>query len=169
MQENGSTKGITGVQIPTLGEVFENVGQKVLVNVELTNYKSTKDGLVEQVIEVVKRHHMEDRVLFSSFFSGNLAKCKTLLPNTPVAQLCLPGLLGSVARSRFLRKVSPQVVHPYLSDVTMSYVNKEHLYGRRVHVWTVNGEHDLEKMYAFGVDGVFTDDPLKARMVLEKM
>lgn len=158
----------TRVQIPTLDEVFETVGQKVMVNVELTNYKSTGDRLVEKVIEVVKRHQMEDRVLFSSFFSGNLAKCKAQLPKTPVAQLCLPGLLGSITRSRLLRRVSPQVVHPYLSDVSKWYVNKEHQVGRRVHVWTVNDEQDLKRMYAFGVDGVFTDDPLKARMVMEK-
>ena len=159
----------TGVQIPTLDEVFESVGQKVMVNVELTNYKSTGDRLVEKAIEVVKRHRMEGRVLFSSFFTGNLAKCKILLPHTPVAQLCLPGLLGSITRSRLLRSVSPQVVHPYLSDVTRNYVIKEHQAGRRVHVWTVNDEADLRQMYAFGIDGVFTDDPLKARMVMEKL
>jgi glycerophosphoryl diester phosphodiesterase len=158
-----------GVQIPTLDEVFEAVGQKVLVNVELTNYKSTRDQLVEQVVKVVKQHHMEDRVLFSSFFPGNLAKCRTLLPLTPVAQLCLPGLLGTITRSRFLRKVSPQVVHPYLADVSKSYVDKEHRAGRRIHVWTVNNEQDMRRMYAIGVDGVFTDDPLKARIVMEKM
>ena len=162
-------KKFTGTQIPTLDEIFEAVGQKLLVNVELTNYKSTRDRLVDQVITVVKRHHMEDRVIFSSFYSGNLTKCKALLPNTPVAQLCLPGLLGTFTRSRFLRKVSPQVVHPYLSDVSKSYLDKEHQAGRRVHVWTVNEEQDLKRLYAIGVDGVFTDDPLKARMVLEKM
>lgn len=159
----------TGVWIPTLDEVFESVGQKVLVNVELTNYKSTSDRLVEQVVKVVKSNHMEDRVLFSSFIPGNLTKCKTLLPNTPVAQLCLPGLLGTITRSSFSRKVSPKVVHPYLGDVSKGYVDKEHLAGRRVHVWTVNDEKDLKRMFAIGVDGVFTDDPLKARMVLEKM
>jgi glycerophosphoryl diester phosphodiesterase len=114
----------TGVQIPTLDEVFEAVGQRVLINVELTNYKSTNDRLVEQVVRVVKLHHMEDRVLFSSFFPGNLAKCKTLLPLTPVAQLCLPGLLGTITRSRFLRKVSPHVVHPYLGDVSRGMLTK---------------------------------------------
>ncbi len=158
-----------GVQIPTLDEVFETVGQKVIVNIELTNYKSTSDQLVEHVVAIVKHHRMEDRVLFSSFFPANLAKCKAQLPHTPIAQLCLPGLLGSITRSRLLRSASPQVVHPYLSDVSMRYVKKEHQAGRRVHVWTVNDEQDLKRMYAFGVDGVFTDDPLKARMVMEKM
>lgn len=60
-------KEFTGVKIPTLDEVFESVGQKLFVNVELTNYKSGNDVLVEQVVEVVKRHNMQGRVLFSSF------------------------------------------------------------------------------------------------------
>lgn len=158
-----------GIRIPTLDEVFQAVGKKVMVNVELTNYKSTNDTLVERVVEVVKNNSMQDRVLFSSFFPGNLEKCKTLLPGSPVALLCLPGLMGVAARSRFMRKVSPLVVHPHLRDASKAFIDREHRAGRRVHVWTVNDERDLKRLFEFGVDGIFTDDPFKARMVLEKM
>jgi glycerophosphoryl diester phosphodiesterase len=159
----------SGARIPTLDEVFQSVGKKVIINVELTNYKSTNDNLVERVIEVVKRNAMEERVLFSSFFPGNLVKCKTLLPLAPVALLCLPGLMGSYSRSRLMRHISPQVIHPYLSDVSKEFISKEHRAGRRVHVWTVNKESDLNRLFSQDVDGIFTDDPLLARMVLEKM
>lgn len=158
-----------GATIPTLDEVFESIGRKVIVNVELTNYKSRRDRLVEKVVEVVKNHHMEERVLFSSFFAGNLAKAHALLPQVPSALLCLPGMMGSIARSRFSRHYSSKIIHPYLSDTNQRYVNKEHEVGRRVHVWTVNAEDDLKRMFNFGVDGIFTDDPLNARRILEKM
>lgn len=156
----------TGEKVPTLDEVFEHVGQKLLVNVELTNYSSRNDDLVEKVVQVVKRQNMQKRVLFSSFLPKNLKIARQLLPETPVAILCLPGLGGVVTRSFLLRSTSPDIIHPYLSDVNQGFVNREHKFGRRVHVWTVNSDEDLARMLSLGVDGIFTDDPQKARTLM---
>ena len=161
-------KAFTGVKIPTLDEVFEAIGQKVIVNVELTNYKSKHDALVEKVVDVVKRHKMEERVLFSSFLPINLVKSMALLPTTPVALLCLPGLMGIISRSKFSRHYSPQIIHPYLIDVNQPYIEREHNAGRRVHVWTVNAEADIRRLKSYEVDGLFTDNPLKTKNILEK-
>ncbi|KAF0109789.1 MAG: glycerophosphoryl diester phosphodiesterase [Chloroflexi bacterium] len=157
-----------GEKIPTLDEVFEEVGKKVLVNVELTNYGSPNDSLIEKVAQVVMRHNMEKRVLFSSFLPKNLVMIKNLLPEPPAALLCLSGIAGFFSRSIIYRRISPDAIHPYLSDVTKSYVTKEHARCRRVHVWTVNKETDLKRMFAMHIDGVFTDDPMKARTILEQ-
>jgi len=158
-----------GVRIPTLDEVFESVGHKLFVNVELTNYKSSDDALVENVVEVVKRHNMAERVLFSSFLPKNLVKSRVLLPQTPVALLCLPGFMGILSRSIFSRHFSPEIIHPYLKDVNKRYVELEHRAGRRVHVWTVNNEADIQRLKKEGVDGIFTDNPLNTRKILENM
>ena len=157
----------SGTTIPTLDEVFESVGHRLIVNVELTNYKSSADDLVHKVAEVVQRHEMENRVLFSSFLPKNLVKSKALLPDTPVALLCLPGVMGMFFRSRFSHHYSPQIIHPYLSDVSDQYVMNEHCAGRRVHVWTVNSDTEIRRMQKAGVDGIFTDNPLNTRRILE--
>jgi glycerophosphoryl diester phosphodiesterase len=157
-----------GEKIPTLEEVFEAVGKQVLVNVELTNYSSPKDDLIAKVAEVVKRQNMQERVLFSSFLPRNLKMMKELLPDTPVALLCLEGLAGMFSRSVFLTNVSPAIIHPYLADVEPLYVRLEHRRHRRVHVWTVNAEQDIKHMLAMHVDGIFTDDPQKARKIMAK-
>ncbi len=157
-----------GVKIPTLDEVFEAVGTKLMVNVELTNYSSTNDDLIERVAQVVKRHNMQPRVLFSSFAPKNLTRMKKLLPESPVALLCLPGIGGLLSRSVLLRNVSPAVLHPYLTDVNARLVQGEHSRSRRVHVWTVNAEKDLKRMLDLKVDGIFTDDPQKARSLMGK-
>jgi glycerophosphoryl diester phosphodiesterase len=160
--------GYSGEKIPTLDEVFETVGMRLIVNVELTNYKSKKDALVEKVVDVVKRHNYQENVLFSSFLPGNLVKCRQLLPDCPVALLCLPGIMGLYSRSSLSRHFSPQVIHPYLSDVNQVYIEREHKSGRRVHVWTVNHEKDILFLRDAGADGIFTDNPLKTREILER-
>jgi glycerophosphoryl diester phosphodiesterase len=159
----------SGEKIPTLDEVFESVGKKLFVNVELTNYSSSKDNLIERVAEIVKKHKMEERVLFSSFLPGNLIKIKRLLPFTPVGLLCLSGFGGVLSRSFLFSGVSREAIHPFITDVNQKYVNHEHSRHRRIHVWTVNDEADLRRMFLLKVDGVFTDDPLKARKIMESI
>lgn len=156
-----------GEKIPTLDEVFEQVGKRLMVNVELTNYSSPKDDLIEKVAEVVTRQQMQDRVLFSSFLPKNLINIRRILPNAPVAILCLPGIGGIFTRSFMLQKVSPQIIHPYLTDVDRFFVEKEHRHHRRVHVWTVNGEENVKRMLDLKVDGIFTDDPLSTRALMD--
>ena len=77
-----STK-FAGEKIPLLEEVFETVGKKLLINVELTNYATPYDQLVEKVCALVIKHGLEGGVLFSSFFPLNLKKAFRLIPNVP--------------------------------------------------------------------------------------
>ncbi len=156
-----------GERIPTLAEVFESVGRTLLVNVELTNYASPDDDLIEKVTRVILDQKMQTRVLFSSFLPKNLVLARKILPDVPVALLCLPGLGGIFSRSFLYQKISPEIVHPFLSDVKTAFIKRQHEKGRRVHVWTVNAEPDLQRMFALGVDGVFTDDPRKAHSLLQ--
>lgn len=39
--------------------------------------------------------------------------------------------------------------------------------GKKIFAWTVNGESTAEQMYAYGVDGIITDDPLTMRLAFE--
>lgn len=160
-------KKFAGEKIPTLDEVFKAVGKDVFINVELTNYESKSDSLVQKAVEVVKANNMEERVLFSSFFPVNLIKAHKLLPQVPVGMLCLAGPAGILTRSLLTMRFSPEYVHPYLKDVTRQLVEKEHRRGRKVSVWTVNKNEDIIHMLEADVDGIFTDDPLKARQLMD--
>lgn len=156
------------VGIPTLDEVFESVGKRIFINVELTNYASRNDELVPLVADIVKWHNMQKAVLFSSFLPGNLRKIKLLLPEVPVALLASQGWMGAAARSALFIQLSPAIIHPYLTDVNQRFMDTERKRGRRVHAWTVNDEMDLKRLLALGVDGFFTDDPLNTLRILER-
>jgi glycerophosphoryl diester phosphodiesterase len=148
-----------GERIPTLAEVFEAVGQKTFINVELTNYQTSRDGLVDKVIELVDRYAMNERIIFSSFFPSNLMRAHKLKPHIPAALLCLPGKEGMVARSFAGKWISPELIHPYFSDVNAVMVNREKKRHRRVHVWTVNEPDEMKRLLDLGVQGIFTDFP----------
>jgi glycerophosphoryl diester phosphodiesterase len=149
----------TGERIPTLEEVFEAVGKRTFINVELTNYKTRRDTLVETVCMLVKKHQMPERVIFSSFFASNLSKARSYLPEVPRGLLALHGFLGAWARSFGFVFGKYQALHPHLNDMTQQEVARVHRLNRRIHVWTVNEEEDMRRLFDWGVDGIFTDDP----------
>ena len=154
-----------GEKIPSLEEVFEAVGKRTFINVELTNYTTPRDSLVETVCMLVKQFGLQERVMFSSFFASNLSKARAYLPDVPRGLLAFDGWLGAWARSFGFNFGKYQALHPYLKDVTPEQVQRVHRLNRRIHVWTVNAAEDMRRLFHWGVDAIFTDDPQLALQV----
>ncbi len=155
-----------GQRIPTLDEVFASVGKDLYINVELTNYGAPNDALVDKVVEVIEKHALQERILFSSFFAKNLTRAAQLLPDTPRGLLALSGALGIWARSFGFRSKDYQAIHPNMKNVTEKMIARAHQRGQRVHVWTVNTTDEMRYLAAWGADGIFTDDPKLAKEIL---
>ena len=155
-------------KIPTLDEVFYAVGKRTFINVELTNYNSPRDHLVESVCTLVQKFGLQERVIFSSFFASNLSKARSILPEVPRGLLAFNGLLGAWARSFGFAFGKYQALHPNLNDTTRQQIQRVHRLKRRVHVWTVNEVEDMHRLFHWGVDGIFTDHPGLAVHVREE-
>ena len=88
-----------GEPVPTLEEVFNAVADKLLINIELTNYASPLDELPAKVAQLVQQSGLSNRVIISSFHPMNLMRFHKLLPTVPLGLLALPGKAGRWARS----------------------------------------------------------------------
>ena len=157
-----------GEPVPTLEEVFKAVGQLTYINVELTNYASPNDQLPAKVADLVRQYKLMHRVIFSSFNPLALLRIRRLLPEAPIGLLAFPGAKGWLARSWFGRLLKYQSLHLDVSDTTAALVNRIHRRSGRVYVYTVNQEEQMQNLFALGVDGIFTDDPLLAQTNLKK-
>lgn len=157
-----------GERIPTLDSVCAAFGQRLYLNIELTNYTSPFDPLVPKTVAIVRKHGLQDRVVFSSFFPWNLARARRLLPETPCALLIGPGRQGRWLIASALRSRRYWALHPHFSLVTPTLVQQAHAASARVHVWTVNEDDDLRRMAEWGVDAVFTDDVARACRLLRE-
>ena len=156
-----------GEPVPSLEDVFAAVGQRIFINVELTNYAAPTDDLPEKVAVLVKRHKLGGRVLFSSFNPLALIRVRRQLPDTPVGLLAWSDWKGAWARGWVGRRIGYNSLHPYLEDVTAELVSKVHQRDRKLITWTVNKSEDMQRLFQLGVDGIFTDDPVLARQVLQ--
>jgi glycerophosphoryl diester phosphodiesterase len=157
-----------GEPVPTLAEVFEAVGLRLLINVELTNYANPLDNLVVRVCDLVKNFHLEERIIFSSFHPLNLIRARQILPEVPCAILAMPGQPGWWARSFLMEGISPEAVNPYFEDASAKYLLKQTRKNRKTFVWTVNDPEEMNRLVQAGANGLITDDPLAALRVLGK-
>lgn len=153
-------------KVPLLEEVFELVGRDKLINIELTNYSTPKDGLTKKVCELIKKHNNHKQIIFSSFFASNLKIAEQVLPEIPRGLLAMPGLVGLWARSFGFMFGEYQALHPHISSVSKVQIQQVHRLKRRVHVWTANTAEEFTRLKEWNVDGLFTDDPAEAVRVL---
>ena len=157
-----------GEKVPTLEEVLIQMDKRIPINIELTNYASIFDNLPEKVASIVREYGMEGFILFSSFNPIALLKVKKILPEVPIGLLCLPGKNGAILRSRWVNRLSHTAIHPEYNDINRGLIRAAHKHNKRVHAYTVNHVSDIQNMFDIGVDGIFTDDPLLAKQVLNQ-
>ena len=155
-----------GEKIPTLAEVFEAFGDKIIINVELKNYTTIKDDLTERVCALVKSFGLENSVMFSSFRASNLNRARNLLPSVPCGLLSLRGMLGWWTRSFGFAFGDYQSLDPSFKDVTPQQIQRVHKLKRKLFAYTVNQAEDMRRLFQWGVDGIITDDPPLALKIL---
>lgn len=156
-----------GEKIPFLEEVFEVFGKKLLINVEIKNYWTPLDGLVDRVCELIRRHALQANTLLSSFYPSNLRRAARLLPEVPRGLLAMRGWRGGWARSFAFAFGEYSALHPHANDTTAQQVHRAHKLDRRLHAWGVNDAAGFRRLRDWGADGIITDDPKAALTALE--
>jgi len=154
-----------GEKIPTLDEVFEAIGKRAIINVELKNFSTPFDNLAEKVCEVIRHHGIQKNVMFSSFLPWNLKKTARILPDVPRGLITAKDWRGVWGRSFGFNFGNYDALHPYLGNVTPQQVHRVHKLKRKINVWVVNREEDLRRLFSWSVDGILTDDPQLALRV----
>ena len=146
-----------GAQIPTLDEVFELIGQRQLMNVEIKSEHLSSGGIEAQVAEVIARHSLASRVLVSSFNPLVVRRCIAAMPHV------LRGLLveteTTFERARLLDSLQIQALHPYYPYINEAYMAQARARGLAVNTWTVNDPADALRLRDLGVGAVITDRP----------
>jgi glycerophosphoryl diester phosphodiesterase len=156
-----------GQRIPTLEQVFADVGQRLLINVEIKGElgRRTSGQLEAAVVQLIEAHALVDRVIVSSFFPGSLRWVRKLNPDIPLGFL-YSGRVHKRLPLWFYRLLVPyDALHPAYDLVDAAYVARA---GSKnpLNVWTVNDEADLRRMCELGVTGIITNYPDRLARIL---
>jgi len=158
-----------GERIPTLNEALEVIGDKVITNIEIQPFSSPLRQTTEKVVSLVAHHGLEDTIIFSSFNPRALIQIHQQLPAVSIGILLRPGKLGTWAKLIFDGWVNYRSIHPHYSTVTPKMIQRAKTEGRRVIAYTVNQPEDIRRLFAMGIDGIFTDDPQLALKIRAEM
>ncbi|HSN94126.1 MAG TPA: glycerophosphodiester phosphodiesterase family protein, partial [Anaerolineaceae bacterium] len=82
--------------LPLLEEVFDLVGNKMLINVELKNLTQPFNDLTQRVISLVEKAGLEESVLLSSFNPFNLLTARQCNPKIKRGLLTEGGKPGGI-------------------------------------------------------------------------
>lgn len=146
-----------GVAIPTLDEVFEAVGSRLFINVEIKSESETTDGVEQVVADCIARHAMIERVIVSSFNPYALRRFYQIMPQVPIGFLHMPDVEDTVLA--VMRDVPHQARHPYQAAIDAGYVAAVKGQGYYINTWTVNDPERAVALRQMGVDMVITDKP----------
>jgi glycerophosphoryl diester phosphodiesterase len=164
-------EAVLEASIATLGrrEVIEQVLAPLAVNVELKTTRPGQGGrLAAAVAALCDRPGLRERILVSSFDPIALAQLRWHAPRLATAYLFHRDQWAPLRRGWPTLAIGASAVHPDDALVTPARVDAWHALGLAVQVWTVDDPDRLRQLAAWGVDGVFTNDPAAARAALRR-
>lgn len=148
-----------GVRIPTLDEVFEAIGDKLLVNVEIKSKSRETDGVEQVVADVIVRCEMQQRVIVSSFNPLALKRFREIMPEVPIGFLYEPDMpVDTQAMMRQL-DLPHEARHPQHMMIDAAYMQGAQAENYRVNTWTVNDPEQAVALRDLGVNAIITDKP----------
>lgn len=144
-----------GTRIPTLSEVFEAVGQKTFINVEIKSESMETDGVEQAVADCIRKHGLESRVIVSSFNPLALKRFRQIQPAVPIGYL----YERTFDLSEQMQGFPHEARHPESVLIDAPYMNWAKANGFRVNTWTVNDPVQAKQLAELGVDAIITDKP----------
>jgi glycerophosphoryl diester phosphodiesterase len=148
-----------GERIPTLREVVQWAADDMVLNIELKSVSMRTDGLEEKVINIVREHKLEHRVVLSSFNPFALRRVKQMAPGLHTGLLYAADLPIYLRRAWLRPLARPDALHPQYDMVTGAYLLWAKRHGYRVNVWAPDQVPEMEGAITQKVDMVITNRP----------
>jgi glycerophosphoryl diester phosphodiesterase len=161
-----------GIRIPFLEELFQRFPHRKFV-VEI---KQTMPAIEELLVALIRKYHMEEKVIIASEHNEPLARIRTM---DPVLATNLSAIEARTFYTLFRMKLSAfykssgdalQIPDMYKGEkvVTAGLVKAVHKKGLILHIWTVNDPQEMKQLIDYGVDGIITDYPDRLVEVISK-
>jgi len=157
--------------VPTLEDAL-GACEGLQVNVEIKNSQgrgeTTYDetgNLARDVVRHIQEIQWADRVIVSCFDQATCAAARSFDADIAVGWLLWKvDALSALTQSQVLGFTA---VHPHyktVDEAMMLLARELHL---NVNTWTVNSRHSLKAVAVLGVDCIITDEPARARAIVE--
>ncbi|AOT09867.1 glycerophosphodiester phosphodiesterase [Pseudoalteromonas luteoviolacea] len=154
-----------GEGIPTLQEVFNLIGKQADINLELKHTYGL-DKFVHYIEKNIQENIIErSQLILSSFDHHQLVWLKQKLPWVKIGALTSSIPLNY---AEFAQRLHAYSIHVDKNFINYEFVNDAKQRGLKVYTYTVDKQQDIEQVLEMGVDGIFSNYPCHAKMVVNK-
>ncbi|MBO1254607.1 glycerophosphodiester phosphodiesterase [Alteromonas sp. 5E99-2] len=148
--------------IPTMDALLNWLPANTLCNIEL-KYLTDSVLFCSQLKQIISNHNIDiSQLLVSSFHHGWLNQISQQFPTLPLAYLIAhyPQNLDS-----YIQSIPASTLNVALDVLDKEMVLAAHRNNKKVLVYTVNHIDDIAECKKMGVDGIFTNYPLRASRI----
>ena len=154
---------VPGARMPSLDEVFALAGRgRFEFNIETKIFKDRPhlspppEEFARLVVEAVRKHKLESRVILQSFDFRTLQAAARLAPEIRRSAL-FEGLPRDIVKAAV--EAGANILSPHQFLVTRRNVDSAHRKGLQVVPWTANTPKEWERLVEAGADAIISDDP----------
>ncbi len=151
-------------KIPTLEEVLLQYKEKFYFHIEIKGYSPT---LISQVLKLIEKHALENRVTITSFKKAYLEETLQLSPTTHTGWLVKE---VNEAVIKEARRIGIRQICPKATLMTPELVSHIHNEGFEVRAWGVSNEALMHQVIQSGAEGMTINFPdiLLAHLKMKK-
>ena len=161
-----------GYRIPTMDEVFVALPMGAYVSVELK-----QPGIEPELAAALRASGRMDHLIVGAELDDVAVRLKDLLPALPhyyptAAATCLAlaaKTVGSYAACPHYEAFASPLSGAGLALDTKGVLEAAHDDGVAVIYWTIDQPAEMERLFRLGADGIYTDYPPDAFVVLERL
>lgn len=162
------TEDYRGEPIPTLAQVFDALSDWLkpvgreragLINVELKTEWILTDGLEREVLNLIARYGIQERIVLSSFSPLSLYRAKKINPRLRRGMLYDPSEAIYLRRAWLRPFVAPQTMHPEHVMVDAKFMEWAKRKKLGVIPWTVDDPDEAKRLAELGVNAMITNKP----------
>ena len=144
-------------RIPTLEEVLELVkASRVILNIELKTDEIHYEGIEKDVIDLVNKYELKNRVILSSFNHESIKISREIDSEFKTGLLYYQPIKDVV---NYAKDFGANAIHPDIRLVSEELIKEAKENNIDVNIYTVNTPILMRKLISAGVSGVFTDYP----------
>lgn len=161
-------QAVPGTRVPTLDEVFSMAAKhNVEFNIETKIFRDkpqltpAPEEFARLVLDVVRKHKLESRVILQSFDNRTLIAMAKLEPKIRRSMLTPTGPMDAMKNwvEACREAANAPIISPHFMTVTPARVEEAHKAGLQVVPWTANEAGQWQKLVDAKVDAIISDDP----------
>ena len=144
-------------RLPTLEDVLELIKDtNIILNIEIKTDKIHYEGIEKDVIDMINKYKLKERVIISSFNHGSIKICREIDDKIEIGLLYEKPIEDVV---KYAKVLGVDAIHPDLRLVSEKLIIEAKENNIKVNVYTVNYPEYMKILIKAGVNGIITDYP----------